>query len=109
MDSIVELIQSCSKFIEEYNPEVSVAISVSILVIFGGGLNGFIHKHIQQYRHVIRWLLFTLICIFVYGLLFNGFAWVINEILEQLNRKFLAPIVVVVFLILGYVAEKNNK
>ena len=109
MQYIVKLIHSCSHFIEDYNNEVAVAISVSILVIFGGGLNTFIKTKIQPFNHFIKWVVFTLVCVFVYGLLLNGFTWVIYELLDQLNETFLAPIVLIIFLILGYVAEKSNK
>ena len=109
MQYVIKFIHSCSDFIDDYNNEVAVAISVSILVIFGGGLNAFIKAKIQTFNRFIKWVVFTLVCVFVYGLLLNGFTWVIHELLEQLNSTFLAPVVVIIFLILGYVAEKNNK
>lgn len=86
-----------------------MAISVSILVIFGSGLNGFIKSKIGSMHQAFRWLIFTATCVFIYGLLLTAFSWVVSELLEQLNPTFLSPIVTLTFLILGYLAEKNNR
>ncbi len=109
MDFIQDILVSMSEFIEPHLQFVAVAISVSLLIIFGGGLNLFIKSKLAGANRVLRVLAFTGVCIFLYGFLLKISTWVLTELLEQFNDYFLSPIVIIVFLTLGHFAEKHNR
>ncbi len=109
MDFIVGLIESASDFVGDHLEFVALAITVTMLIIFGSNLNSFVTKKIARFNRFVRILLFSLVCLFVYGLLLQSCneLWIL--FLEQFNDKFLAPFVVILFIILGSLVEKNNK
>jgi len=98
-----------SNFISPHLEFVAVAISVSILIIFGSGLNSFIKSKLAGQNRLLRLLAFTCVCIFLYGLLLKLSTVLMTALLRQFNDTFLSPIVIITFLILGHYAEKHNR
>ena len=109
MNFILELINSGSELIRPELEFVALAITVTLLIIFGPTLNSIITKRLTRFNRVVRILLFSLVCLFVYGLLLRGFNVLWVKFLEQFNDDFLFPFVVVLFIILGTLTEKNSK
>lgn len=109
MDFFKDMLVSMSHFIGPHLQFVAVAVSVSLLIIFGGGLNLFIKSKLAGQNRFLRLLAFTGVCVFLYGFLLKISTWILTELLEQFNDHFLSPIVIITFLILGHFAEKHNR
>lgn len=109
MDFIVDLFNSFSEAISEYISFMASAITVSLLIIYGGGMNGFVKSKLAGMNRFFRWLVFTAICIFVYGMILELGTVLFSALLKQFDTDFLAPVALVTFLTLGFFAERHNR
>lgn len=109
MDFIVDLFNSFSEAISGHIDFMAMALTVSILIIYGMGFNGFVKSKLAGMNRILRWLIFTSICIFVYGMILKLGTVLFTALLKQFNNDFLAPVALVMFLTLGFFAEKHNR
>ena len=90
-------------------PQISIAIIATLLTIFGEDLNKSIKRHLRPTHFFTRLLIFVLVCAFGYGALSVFMTRLITEMLSCVGSLALAPIVIGVFLIIGYLAEHKNQ
>ncbi len=109
MDFIIDLFISLSKIIRDHIDFAAMALSVSILIIYGTGFNSMIKSKLAGMNRFFRWMIFTAVCIFVYGIILKLGTELFSAMFKQFDNKFLSPVVITMFLTLGFYAEKHNR
>lgn len=107
MDIILDLIVSLSRWCRSHLDEIALAMLATLLVLFGPHLNAWWQRTIGGLNFVLRTLLFVAFCALVYGfgLVFTA-PWLAKG-LAYFNHYTLAPVVLVVFLLLGVAADRR--
>jgi hypothetical protein len=85
-----------------------LTILATILVVYGDVFNKHIKRMISPYHFVIRTLVFVLVCAFGYGLLVVFATPYLKMLILLIPLMYRGLTVVLVFLILGYLAEHRR-
>ena len=98
-----------SHFIRPYLPQISIAITSSILALFGSEINGWFKAIIRKRPFLIRVGAFVMLVAFGYGALNLFCAHLVSRILAQASDSLLAPVILAVFVIIGWLAEEKRQ
>jgi hypothetical protein len=98
-----------SQFLREYVREISVALVATILALYGGYINDGVKSLMKNHHFLFRFMVFVLLCAFGYGAISVYAAHFVRLLLLQLSDLWLAPIIVLCFLIIGLLAERKRK
>lgn len=109
MNIINEIVTACSAWIRPYLPHVVTALVATLLVVYGASLNSLVRRVIGRLHFLVRVLIFVLVCSFGYGILSLVLSKFFLRIFQQINNFCLAMVVVVIFIIVGILAEKKNQ
>ena len=109
MKFITDMISTISEWFRPHLFKVAFALSATILVVYGNSINRMIKKTVKPYPFYIRLLIFIGICSFGYGAFTVGFTWGISKILNQLNDNLLFPVICLLFILIGFLAERKNQ
>ncbi|MBA4387861.1 MAG: DUF3392 domain-containing protein [Verrucomicrobia bacterium] len=109
MNFLYDAIRYVSHFMQDFTPQISMAIAATIFFIYGGNIHGAIRTSMQKLHFLVRLSLFTLICAFGYGLVTVYLAKAFEEILIRLGDLYYAPIVIGTFLLVGFLAERKRQ
>ena len=101
--------ETISGWMRPYLAQIAMAIVATLLVVYGSEVNRFVKKRVQRYPFLLRLLIFVLLCMVGYGLLLvagsMGLAW----LLSQVKNQALCIVVVLLFLVIGFLAERKNQ
>jgi hypothetical protein len=103
------LIADLSQFMRKYLHEISAALVATFLALYGGYINEWMKSLMKNYHFIARFAVFVLLCAFGYGAISVYAALSVKLLLAQIADLWLAPTVVVCFLVIGLVAEKKRK
>jgi small basic protein len=107
VDVILDLIATASRWSRSHLSEISIAIVATLLVLFGPLINGWIQQRIGSLNFVFRTLLFVLVCAVGYGMAMIYLPpWVVQG-LSYFNNYTLAPVLILVFFVVGVLADRN--
>ena len=109
MEFLEELIAQASHGLRHYNSQIAMAMAATIFFIYGGGIHTFIRKTMAAYHFVVRLAIFAIICAFGYGLITVYSAKLIAFLLQQLTDLYYVPLVLAVFLLVGFLADLKKK
>lgn len=98
-----------SQWIRHFLPQVSLAITSTVLAVFGGEINCWVKSLIKRRPFLVRVSVFVLLVTFGYGALNIAISHLVSRILMKTDDLFLAPIVVVLFIIIGVIAEEKRQ
>ncbi|RUO35422.1 DUF3392 domain-containing protein [Aliidiomarina sanyensis] len=87
---------------------VSMMISATVLVIWGGDINRIVRNQVQTYHFVVRTTVFVLLCAFGYGLLLNWLAPFLHFQLAQVSSRYLGVLILGIMIGLGMIAERKR-
>ena len=105
---IIDLLNECGVFIKPHLYQIALSLVATALVIFGGAINGAIKKLLQKQHLVIRVTAFVLVCAFGYGLATVWLTSILAAQLGQIPLSYLAPTIVMLFIVLGTYAQKQR-
>lgn len=109
MDAIQEIIVWFSSQLRPWSAQIAVALLATLLVLYGPLINRKLRALLGGAHFLVRLTAFVLLCTFGYGLLLVWIAPHLARIIGGLGSLYLAPIVIVAFLALGYIAERKNQ
>jgi len=87
---------------------ISLAILATLLVIYGSQINQIVKRHVSGWHFIFRTLIFILLCTFGYGALLVYGAPLLGKWLGSVSPLYLGPVVLLIFISLGVLAERKN-
>ncbi|MEZ7957154.1 MAG: DUF3392 family protein [Rubritalea sp.] len=103
-----DLINNLAGFIREHSWTACIAWTASLLVIYGVDLVRLTKKIARSWYFVFRVLFFVVVCGFGYGFLTLSLARFIHSQMVTLNNLWLCISVILAYLLIGFLAEKNR-
>lgn len=107
MDMIISWLVSMSQWSRAHLGNISMALMASSLVLFGPILNAWLRRHTASMNFIFRTLLFILVCAIGYGLAMVYLTPMLRQVLAQLNNYSLAPMLLVLFVLIGIFADRG--
>jgi hypothetical protein len=107
MDTLLDLIADLSRWSRGNLHSISLALLATLLVLFGPGINAWVQQRIGGLNFLLRTLLFVLICACGYGLAMVFLPPWVARGLDYFNNYTLAPVLLLVFFLVGVIAERN--
>ncbi|HBO3047243.1 TPA: DUF3392 domain-containing protein [Pseudomonas aeruginosa] len=107
MDYALDLIATLSRWSRSHLSDISLAIMATLLVLFGPAINAWVQQRIGSLNFVFRTLLFVLICAVGYGLAMVFVTPWLAKGLGYFNNYTLAPVLLLVFFVIGMIADRN--
>jgi uncharacterized membrane protein len=98
-----------SQSIRPVIPQVSIAITSSLLAVFGGAINGWFKLAIKRYHFIVRVFAFVMLVAFGYGALNLALAHLLSQLLITTDDFWLSSIILVVFMGIGLLAEEQRQ
>ncbi len=108
MNIISNLIINLSHWMRGYLSEIALAILATLLVIYGSSLNRAIKRNISQMNFLLRTAIFMLVCALGYGATLILLNPLLAGVLGQLNNQTLAPVLILIFVFIGFLTDRNN-
>jgi Protein of unknown function (DUF3392) len=105
----VNPITCASQSIRPILPHVSVAFTSTILAVFGSEINGVVKRLIRRQTFIIRVSAFVALVTFGYGALNLVIAHLVSQMLMGADDLWLFPIVALVFIGIGVLAESRRQ
>lgn len=107
MDLILDLLATVSRWSRSNLSEISLALVGCVLVLFGAQLKGWIEGRLGSLAGALRVPALALVCLLGSGAaLIYATPWVVRG-LSQFNNYSLAPVLLVVLILLGVVADRK--
>ncbi len=108
MDFVLAHIADLSRWSRSHLDEVALAVTATLLVLFGSQVNTFIQARLGSLPTAIRVPAFALACLAVYGAAMIFLTpWVVKG-LAQFNNYALAPVLLIGVCLLGVLAERRS-
>lgn len=107
MDVLIDLVVTLSKWSRLHLSDIALAIMATALVLFGPGINTWVRNSIGHLNFVIRILIFVLVCALGYGLAIIYLTPILVSTFAHLNNYTLAPVLLMVFILIGILADRN--
>lgn len=108
MDFIQSGLSQLSQWIQPYYSEIALTMMATILVVYGDVINKHIKRMLSPYHFVVRTAVFVLICAFGYGMLIIFATPYLKQLILWIPYLYRGLSVVIVFLLLGYLAENRR-
>ncbi|PVZ15524.1 MULTISPECIES: DUF3392 domain-containing protein [unclassified Pseudomonas] len=107
MDLIMDLLATVSRWSRSNLSEISLALVGCVLVLFGAQFKSWVEGRLGGFAGALRIPAMALVCLVGSGLaLVYATPWVIKG-LSQFNNYSLAPVLLVVLVLIGVVADRN--
>ncbi|MDB9741609.1 DUF3392 domain-containing protein [Akkermansiaceae bacterium] len=103
-----DIVNGLAKFFREHSVTLCLAWCASIMVIYGNQMVRFTKNLVKSWHFMLRLLFFVLVCGFGYGIVTVYSAKLIHRLLIELPNLQLNIAVIISFLLLGFLAEKNR-
>ena len=107
MDLFVDLVLSLSKWSRSHLSDIALAIMATVLVLFGPALNAWVKRSIGHLNFVFRTVIFVLVCAIGYGLSIVYLTPMLASALSHLNNYTLSPVLLLSFILIGILADRN--
>lgn len=109
MPLIDEILLRSGIWVRQYQSDIGLMVTVTLLVIYGDNINRLVKQQLRSYHKLIRLTGFILLCVFGYGLLTTLLAPILAQQLARVSTYWLMPVVVSVFLLIGWLAERKHQ
>lgn len=107
MDLLMDLVVALSKWTRLHLSEISLAVMATALVLFGPRINAWVRGAIGHFNIAFRIIVFILVCVFGYGVAIIYLTPIVSNTLAHLNNYTLAPVLLMMFILIGIVADRN--
>ena len=105
---VTDLLSALSRWLREYVDMLALAMTATVLIIFGGDINRWVKRKVNKYNFAIRLLVFVLLCAVGYGLATIYTGHLVADFLRQINDVYLFPLIVLLLIGLGLIAENKQ-
>lgn len=95
--------------VRRYREEIGFAFFATLLAVYGQDINRSVRSRIREYHFLLRTLIFVFLCAFGYGWLILFIAPQLAGLLTLAPLRLLPLIVVILFVLLGILAERKRK
>ena len=109
MDWVIGQLEHISGFALSHLRGVSFALMTSLVALYGGRINRQIQRYLRTSPFLIKTGAFVLVCAFGYGWLGTQLAEWLSHGLRRIPRLFLSPTLLLLFLGLGLLAQKERQ
>ncbi|MEG5264298.1 DUF3392 domain-containing protein [Pseudomonas sp. JDS28PS106] len=107
MDLVLDLLATVSRWSRNNLSEIALALVGCLLVLFGGDIKGWLEQRIGSMAGALRVPLLAVLCTIGSGLaLIYATPWVVRG-LSQFNNYSLAPVLLVVLVLIGVIADRK--
>ena len=107
MDLVLDLLATVSRWSRSHLSEISLALIGCLLVLFGADFKSWVEQRLGSIAGALRVPLMALLCLIGSGAaLIYATPWV-GRGLSQFNNYSLAPVLVVVLVLIGVVADRR--
>ncbi|KTC14181.1 hypothetical protein AO391_17735 [Pseudomonas marginalis ICMP 9505] len=107
MDWVLDLLATASRWSRSNLSEISLALVGCLLVLFGADIKGWVEGRLGSIAGALRVPLMALVCMVGSGAaLIYATPWIVRG-LSQFNNYSLAPVLVVVLVLIGVVADRR--
>jgi hypothetical protein len=107
MDFVLDLLATVSRWSRSNLSEIALALVGCLLVLFGADIKGWLEGRIGGLAGALRIPVMALLCTIGSGAaLIYATPWVIRG-LSQFNNYSLAPVLLVVLILIGVVADRR--
>ncbi|TBU96183.1 DUF3392 domain-containing protein [Phytopseudomonas dryadis] len=107
MDLLLDLIATVSRWTRGHLYDISLALMATLFVLFGPGINAWVQRLIGNLNFVLRTLIFVMVCALGYGLAIVFITPWLAQGLGHFNNYTLAPVLLLVFFLIGVLADRN--
>lgn len=107
MDLLLDLIATLSHLSRSHLYDISLALMATLLVLFGPSINAWVQRSIGSLNFILRTLIFVLLCAAGYGLAIIFLTPWLAHALSYFNNYTLAPVLLLVFFIVGVLADRS--
>lgn len=107
MDYLLDLIATVSRWSRGHLDEISLGLLATLLVLFGPAINAWVQSRIGSFNFVLRTLIFVVVCVVGYGLAMVYLTPLLAQGLGHFNNYTLAPVLLVVFFLIGVLADRS--
>lgn len=109
MELFREVLLALADWIRPHSGNVALALIATLLVVYGDDINSAVKKQLRPYPYVIRLVGFVVLCAFGYGALTVYATPLIEQLISKIPGLYLAPAVVLLFLLVGLLAERRRQ
>ncbi len=107
MDLVLDLLATVSRWSRSNLSEIALALVGCLLVLFGSDVKGWLEQRVGSMAVALRIPIMALLCTVGSGLaLIYATPWVVRG-LSQFNNYSLAPVLLVVLVLIGAVADRK--
>lgn len=107
MDLVLDLLATVSRWSRSNLSEIALALVGCLLVLFGSDVKGWLEQRVGSMAGALRIPIMALLCTVGSGLaLIYATPWVVRG-LSQFNNYSLAPVLLVVLVLIGVVADRR--
>jgi hypothetical protein len=107
MDLLLDLIVTLSRWSRSHLSDISLALMATLFVLFGPALNAWVKSTVSNLNFFLRTLIFVLVCAVGYGLAIVFLTPWMTQGLAHLNNYSLAPVLLLIFFLIGVIADRN--
>lgn len=107
MEMLTDFIVMLSTWCRRHLGEISLALMATLLVLCGPAINSWVRRHIASFNFLLRTLIFVLVCALGYGLAIIFLTPWLTKALAQLNNLSLAPVLLLIFILVGVFADRS--
>lgn len=108
MDLVLDLLANVSRWSRSHLSEISLALIGCLLVLFGADFKGWVEQHLGSVAGALRIPAIAALCLIGSGAaLIYATPWV-ERGLSQFNNYSLAPVLLVVLVLIGVVADRRG-
>lgn len=107
MDLVLDLLATVSRWSRSNLSDISLALVGCLLVLFGADFKGWIEQRLGNIAGALRVPMMSLLCVIGSGAaLLYATPWIVKG-LSQFNNYSLAPVLLVVLVLIGVVADRR--
>ncbi len=107
MDTLLDFIATLSRWCDRHLDQISLALVAVLLVLFGLTLGKYIQRVIGHMNIILRVIILAIVYMIVFGLIINFVPGFIKQLLRYLNYYSLAPILLLITIFIGMIADKR--
>jgi hypothetical protein len=88
---------------------IATALMTTVMAVFGGDISRAVRQAVRGYNFVFRAGIFIFLVVFGYGALALLAGSLLARLFRSLDNNWLAPAVVIAFLVLAIIAEERRQ
>ena len=108
MDILLDWIGMASQWMRPYLTDIGMAMIATLLVIFGQNMTQLLRLQIGKYHFLVKLTLFVIFSAVGFTLLTKFVAPLWVSQLAALSDYWLAPVVIAIFYVIGWLAQKKQ-